>query len=90
MKAAECFPFVLAAFFTLALVMTAEGAAINDTIGSCAGSSCSTDTAVGIVNVTLVEGPSPVTGMFLTPFDFQGVFSAVSSFFSSIASSIGF
>jgi hypothetical protein len=87
MKCADVFP-IAAVMLIAAMTASAANAAANDTLESCAGS-CSTDTAVGIVNVTLVEGPPAFTGLFLTPFDFSGVFSVVSGMLSSALSLLG-
>jgi hypothetical protein len=44
-------------------------------------------TAIGIVNVTLVEPEEPpITGLFLTPFDYEGLSAGFSSFLSSLFS----
>ena len=44
-------------------------------------------TAIGIVNVTLVEPEEPpIMGLFLTPFDYEGVYAGFSSFLSSLFS----
>jgi hypothetical protein len=94
MERANVFAVVATGILLVMTLMMASAASAasnatgNDTTEGCA-SGCSTDTAVGIVNVTLVEGPPAVTGFFIQPFDFSGFFSAISSMLSAAFSFLG-
>jgi hypothetical protein len=79
-NAAVCLPAALAVFALLTAIIAPGGNASPDT-GICDG--CSS--AVGTVNVTLVESP-PFTGMFMSSFDFHALAEAFFGFLSAVSS----
>jgi hypothetical protein len=71
-------------FALLAAGAAAAGGNATGDLGICDG--CSS--AVGTVNVTLVEPPPSFTGMFLSAFDFSALAQALSAFFSALSSAV--
>ncbi|MFH0956413.1 MAG: hypothetical protein V1813_00975 [Candidatus Aenigmatarchaeota archaeon] len=89
MERAKAFAVTFAAALLViaSATVSASDATGNDTLEGC-GDGCST--AVGTVNVTLLDSPPAFSGFFLfEPFDFSGLFSAASAALSSALSLLG-
>lgn len=75
------------AAIVFALLIASGASAENESAAGGAGICEGCSSAVGTVNVTLVE-PPPFSGMFLSAFDFGALADALSAFLSAVSSAL--